>query len=287
MLIRLCRTSGILLISAAVLNGAERARPTPAAKGAAGQPASVDLSKSVEVDVSKAVIEVKGGGASEEKPPSPDAAKNTTEITADEAALDQKAHIGVFGGTVIVKNPQFTINCDKLTAFLRSNDAESKKTDSKHGSGDSTAPVVAPKAAVKPAPAAASETAQPGKLDPKDPKASPLRKAICEGNVVIVQDRLDAAGNVQHNIGRAKEAVYDSETGDIFLYGKPEVQDGENRCIALSEKTYMILNRNGHMFVHGPNKVIVEQATPNASTPAPAAASATPPAPATASRNAH
>jgi lipopolysaccharide transport protein LptA len=42
----------------------------------------------------------------------------TTEIYADEASFDSAKYIGVFNGHVIVKDPRFNVQADKLTVFL-------------------------------------------------------------------------------------------------------------------------------------------------------------------------
>ncbi len=52
------------------------------------------------------------------KPVDPNAPKPPTEITALEATFDQRANIAVFIGNVFVKDPQFNVDCDKLTAIL-------------------------------------------------------------------------------------------------------------------------------------------------------------------------
>ena len=45
-----------------------------------------------------------------------------TEITAWEGDFDQKAHLAIFLKEVFVENPDFTVNCDKLTAYLHHED---------------------------------------------------------------------------------------------------------------------------------------------------------------------
>src|SRR3954469_23879996 len=54
----------------------------------------------------------------EEKPAKADRSKNgETEITADEGSFDQHTHQAIFSKRVFVKNPDFSVKCDKLTAF--------------------------------------------------------------------------------------------------------------------------------------------------------------------------
>ncbi len=164
----------------------------------------------------------------------------TTEITATEAAsFDQKTHQAVFLGNVVVKNPQFNVNCDKLTAFL--------KSDSK----DAVKPPVDGKA--PPAP-----VAKPAPKKPGDAGTGGLDRAIAEGSVVITQEKTDAAGELTRNIGRSARAVFDSSTGDITLTGNPQVDQGINTIVATDEGTVMILNREGRMRVTGPHRVVIK-----------------------------
>ena len=105
--------------------------------------------------------------------------------------------------------------------------------------------------------------------DPKQPDAtdkSGLDKALAEGNVVITQDKVDEEGKVTHNVGHGKTAFYESSTGNVTLKGKPDVQQGINTCVSLSEDTIIIMNRDGHFHSIGPTKNIIREAT---ATPAP------------------
>jgi lipopolysaccharide export system protein LptA len=168
----------------------------------------------------------------EEKPEKKD--KGPTEITSDQATFQNKAHTAVFIGNVSVKDPEFNVTCDKLTAFLKNND--SKPADNG-------------KPAVKPV---ANPEAKAG-----DNKKGGLDRAIAEGNVYINQDKVEADGSITKCIGRAKRADYDAKTGNIVLSGKPVVKQGMNMCIATSEETVMTLNRDRNMEVKGPNRVII------------------------------
>lgn len=155
--------------------------------------------------------------------------KGETEITALEATFDQKTREAVFIGEVIVKDPEFTVNCDRLTAVLK------KQKDA--------APKADPPPSNKPA--------------ASDEKGGGLDHAIAEAakgkEVTILQDKFEADGTITKNIGRAKKATYDAKTGDIVLTGSPSVQQGINLCIAQAEETVMTLNRNGRMRVEGPH----------------------------------
>ena len=46
--------------------------------------------------------------------------KGPTEITASEATFDQKTHQATFAVKVVVKDPEFNVTCDRLTALLKS-----------------------------------------------------------------------------------------------------------------------------------------------------------------------
>lgn len=163
-------------------------------------------------------------------------AKGPTEIDALEATFDQKANQAVFIGEVVVKDPEFNVKCDKLTAHLKS----AEKPPAAAG-------------AAEPKPAAPAATATK--------KSGGLQKAIAEANpgsrVLITQDKKDADGAMQHSEGEADKATYDAVTGDIVLTGKPEIQQGINRVIATAPHTVMTLNRDGHMNAKGPHKTII------------------------------
>lgn len=169
----------------------------------------------------------------------------TTEITAREAAFDSKTNHAVFLGAVVVKNPQFNVNCDKLTAFLKKDGKEAAKP----GADDAKTPAATPVAT--PAPST------PAQKKADDPSTGGLDKAIAEGSVVITQEKLDAEGKLVRNVGRSKRAVFDSNTGDITLTGNPQVEQGINTVIALEESTVMILNREGRMRVNGLHRSVI------------------------------
>ena len=187
-----------------------------------------------------AAVAVGDGNAAPEAPaPAPAPLKKDkgpTEISALEATFDQKTSQAVFIGEVEVKDPEFNVKCDRLTAHL--------KTAAKLKVGEAP--------------------------DPKAPKAGPaakpkggggLHRAVAEANpggrVVIVQDKKDPDGTSQHSAGEADKATYDAVTGDIVLTGMPEIQQGINRVVATARSTVMTLNRDGHMNAKGPHKTII------------------------------
>ncbi len=55
-----------------------------------------------------------GGGGKGQQPTGP----ITTEVYSDEAFFDSAKYIGTFSGRVIVKDPRFNIQADKLTVYL-------------------------------------------------------------------------------------------------------------------------------------------------------------------------
>jgi lipopolysaccharide export system protein LptA len=176
----------------------------------------------------------------------PQSGEGPTEITAQEASFDQKGQQAVFAGQVVVKNPEFNITCDKLTAFLRNGGTKEK------ANGLSTG-------AVKPA---ANQSATPVK-PAKGEGAGGLEKVIADGSVIITQEKIDTEGNVNRSVGRARRAVYDSSTGDVILTGRPELQQGINACVATDDNTIITLNREGRMKVSGPSKTVIRDRPEN------------------------
>lgn len=151
-----------------------------------------------------------------------------TEITAESVDFDQKVHQAVFTGRVTVKDPEFDLRCDKLTAVLKS-----EKTS-------------APADGAKPAADGAKKNGSGG-----------LEKAIAEGHVVISQEKLDADGKVTRSTGRSARADYSAVTGEMVLSGNPEVQQGINTCVATDPATKMYMQRDGKMRVVGPSKIVI------------------------------
>ena len=171
-------------------------------------------------------------------------AKGQTEITSLEATFDQKGSVAVFLGDVVVKDPEFTVNCDRLTAYL-------KKTKTAAPNQPAANPPPA-----SPAPANAGV----GKSD--EAKGGGLERAVAEanpGNIVIVtQDKIESDGSVSKNIGKGRKVVYDAASGNIVLTGMPNIQQGVNTFVATDDSTVMTLNRNGHVHFEGPTKTILK-----------------------------
>lgn len=176
-----------------------------------------------------------------------------TEITADNADFNNRSHIAIFTGGVLVKNPDFNVACDKLTAYLHN--------DGKPAAADNPA-----KPAASPA---ANPASTPKPADPAGAKAAPkgggLEKAVCEmagdTKVVLTQDKVEADGSISQTVAKALKVVYDAPTGDITLTGWPEVRQGMNSSVATEQGTVMILNREGKMRTIGRSKSVIRDSS--------------------------
>lgn len=85
-----------------------RAQETPPAKGTSPAPAK---SKAAQNDPLKSAFGGNLGAA-------PTTGPITTEIFSNEAFFDSEKYIGTFSGRVIVNDPRFNIQADKLTIYL-------------------------------------------------------------------------------------------------------------------------------------------------------------------------
>ena len=171
--------------------------------------------------------------------------KGPTEITSGEATFDQKAHIAVFLTDVEVKDPEFNVTCDKLTAHLKHDDA-------KPGPNGAKPP---------PKPVAVGPKPRPGDPDPAKKSGGGLESADAEmnpgGRVTITQDKKEADGTITHSIGHGTKAHYNAITGDIQLTGRPDVKKGTDWVIATDDSTVITLNRDGRMSTKGPTKTVI------------------------------
>ncbi len=132
-----------------------------------------------------------------------------TEITATkQATFDNKASVAEFEGKVVVRDPQFTLFCDRLVVSL----AENRKG---------------------------------------------IKIAEAFGNVTIVQENTDAAGQKLKSIGRAGKAVFEPSTGRVTLTIWPQVQHGINNQVGTEEGTVMVLNRDGKSTTTGGSKTMI------------------------------
>jgi lipopolysaccharide export system protein LptA len=181
--------------------------------------------------------------------------KGSTEIVSEAVSFDNKEHLAVFKGKVVVNDPEFRVSCDKLTAFLKGKESDSEKpvADSAKAVGD--------KGAADKGAADKGEAGGRGK-DSGGGLKQAVAEAIGSNRVRIIQEKKEADGKVTKNTGEGRKAVYDAETGNITLTGTPWVQTGVNMCIALEEETVMVLNRAGKMEVRGANKTVIKESTP-------------------------
>ncbi len=194
------------------------------------------------------------------------APKPPTEITCEtEANFEEKSHKAIFIGAVLVKDPEFTLNCDKLTAFLKQPPPKEPKknpdgTLAVKPDGKSTPkPKASPTPAVKPISKPAADGGKPaGAKDEAAPSGSGIDRALAEGHVVIVQDKPDPdGGEPVHYVGKSSRADYDANTGDIVLSGTadpatwPQLQQGINTHIAMEAGVVMTLNRAGALHSKG------------------------------------
>jgi len=196
-----------------------------------------------------------GTGAATAATPQP-----PTIIDSQNMDYDEKTRLAIFTGDdygVYVKDPSFIVYCDKLTAHMRK----------------ASGPAVpgAPGAKGKPTPTPTpAPTGKPSAADAASSRGGGLQSALAEGApdrpVVIVQDRPSANPGEQpvHNVGIAAKADYNADTGDVKLTGWPRVSQGINTQIATAERTFMIMNKDGHtMKTFGPSRtVITEQNQP-------------------------
>jgi len=196
-------------------------------------------------------------------------AKGPTEITALEANFDQKANIAIFIGEVVVKDPEFNVICDKLTAYLK----HEEKPKAKPGAPGTTPKAGTPAASSKPGTPSPTATGTPA------PKDGQLDHAIAittsDRRVIITQDKLEADGTITHSIGKGDRATYDANTGEVVLYGSPDAVKGTNHVQATDPTTIITLNRDGRMKAVGPHKTTIvdmsrnDPKNPDGSTPAP------------------
>jgi lipopolysaccharide export system protein LptA len=168
----------------------------------------------------------------------------TTEIFADEAFFDSANQIGIFTGRVVVNDPRFNVQSDKLTIYL-------KKTP------------------------AAGETnnASGGQASPDAPANQGLEKAVAEGNVGVVrQSPGEKGGPPVRSVGRGEMAIYTTADGKVELRGTPRVQSGLNTHVATSPDTVMILDGGGQLYTKGPSRTEIRQEPKPGESPAPAPA---------------
>lgn len=145
----------------------------------------------------------------------------TTEIYAEKAFFDSAKSIGVFTGRVIVKDPRFNVQSDKLTVYM-----------TKGGTDQTT-----------------GEQSQ-----------QTLDRAVAEGNVGVVREQPgEDGGPPQRSVGRGDIAIYTTSDGNVELRGTPRVQSGLNTHIATSPDTVMVMTQSGQLTTTGPSRTEIRQ----------------------------
>jgi hypothetical protein len=239
--------------------GAESPSAAPPAPAAGTAPVtSPSLTSALSAAVapnSQAIAKVAAGagtiiGSGIAPPPATpdDQEKGPTIVDALEATFDQRANIAVFVGEVVVKDPEFNIWADKVTAYLKHDDK-----DAPAAKGAKVTP--------KPVTPAPTPMAKGGTPPPK--RGGGLDHAVAVmltpgGRVKITQDKVDAqTGRIKHGIGFADRAEYFTDTGDIRLFGSPDVTQDKDRCVATAPYTVITMNRDGHMTAVGPHRTFI------------------------------
>lgn len=180
----------------------------------------------------KAPVAPSSSSGAKAKEPAAEAVSETVITATQRLVLDAKGYEATFVGDVKVLDPRFSLNCEKLTAFLKRPPEAGKAT---------------PEASAEKKKAAA-ENPSPG---------GGVEKAVAEGDVVIVQDKVNDKGEIERSIGRAARAVYEAASGDITLSGWPQVEQRTNTVAATDERTVIILNNKGTMEVLGHSKSVL------------------------------
>jgi len=175
--------------------------------------------------------------------------RKATEITCTgETSFDAKAGLAVFIKDVKVADPQFSLTCEKLTAYLKKAPSEVVK------SGDA-----AVKAEPKPEPSAEAVASKSAKSDAPSSPASGLERAVAEGNVLITQDKVDEkTGEVTRYVGKGRKADYNAVSGEMTLSGWPQIQQGANNQVATEEGTVMIMDKDGHLRTKGASMTVIK-----------------------------
>lgn len=197
-----------------------------------------DASEKPSLEKSQKTAKAPNSGSSSQK------TEGATEITAQKRLVfDPKESKAVFTGDVVVVDPRFNLNCEILTAFI-------KKAE----------PKIQPQSAAKQELTAAKAEATTSISSPSlTPKSSGgLEKAIAEGDVIIVQERVNDQGEVERSVGRAQKAVYESTTDTISLYGWPRVdqEHKRNSIVSTAADTVMTMTKKGDVDIQGPMKAV-------------------------------
>jgi lipopolysaccharide export system protein LptA len=184
----------------------------------------------------------------------PKPGQGPTEITAQEAMLDNKQNLAVFSGQVDVNSPEYKINCDKLTIYLR---PEKEKADP--AKAGQPRPIGAEESTEKPA----AEVANGGQKK-KGPGGGRIDRGIAEGNVRILQVKPAAPGAKPEKVfATAKKAIFDNNKQTVTLYGWPRVQqsvDGKLRreVVPLEEGVVILVSPDRFDALQGRSTTRIE-----------------------------
>jgi lipopolysaccharide export system protein LptA len=210
-----------------------------------------------------------GAAATPEETPAPKKQKGPTVITSQRATFNQRTNVAVFLENVVVVDPEFNVQCEKLTAFL--------KNDEDVNPPGTPAPKSGPKGSATPKPVATpggTPAAAPGATPagtpgadgaaatPPPKKHGGLDHAIAETTpgkrVLITQDKKEADGTITHGTGTADRATYETATGDVVLYGAPEVKQGGKSVVAVDPAAVITMNRDGRLHAVGMTRTTIE-----------------------------
>ena len=187
---------------------------------------------------------------------------NETEIDAtDGATFASKDRIAVFTGNVRVTDPRFQLSCDKLTVFLNKSAATPAPGTAPAAAGNTPPPT----AGSTPPPLAAGNTPPPPAAAPAAENASGggggIDHCVAEGHVIILQKRAPTKPGEEEkiSIGRGEKGTFDNKTGDMVLYGMPEIEQNGNSHSATSPDTVMTIHKDSSLDTKGPNKTILIQ----------------------------
>ena len=199
-----------------------------------------DASEKPSLDKSQKTAKAPNLGGSSQKP------EGATEITAQKRLVfDPKESKAVFTGDVAVVDPRFNLNCEVLTAFI-------KKAEPKIQPQTANKQELTTSKTESPSPASSSSAS------PAPKSSGGLERAIAEGDVIIVQERVNDQGEVERSIGRAQKAVYESITDTISLYGWPRVdqEHKRNSIVSTGADTVMTMTKKGDVDIQGPMKAV-------------------------------
>ena len=254
----------------------QTARSRPAAKPAAspaGRPAASPSPTAKPTPTPPIIPPVLGmppPEAAELSPPSDanDAAPvSETEIDAtDGATFASKDRIAVFKGNVRVTDPRFQLACDTLTVFLnKTTAADAPAVPAAVGGGASPSPGAGstpPPLATPDSKAASNPPTAPGAKPATSPGGGGgIDHAEALGHVIILQKRAPTKPGEEEkvSIGRGDKGTFDNKTGDMVLYGMPEIEQNGNSHSATSPDTVMTIHKDSSLDTVGPSRTILIQ----------------------------